>query len=117
MDFKIKKTQLIPLAWLFFLTSLVISLKEDKLSFFLGLLFSCLYMAFFFYSLKALFFKKRKKSAFVFLFTKWFFLLGVLILVSNHLSPISFLIGMGIIPALILSYFLEPTLEIYKKTT
>ena len=108
MDFKIKKTQLIPLAWLCFLTSLVISLKEDKLSFFLGFLFFYIYMAFFFYSLQALFFNKRKNLAFVFLFTKWFFLLGVLILVSNYLSLNSFLIGMGIIPALILSYFLEP---------
>ena len=109
MDFKIKKTQLIPLGCLCFLTGLVIYLKEDKLSFFLGLLFSYLYMAFFFYSLKALFFNKRRNLAFVFLFTKWFFLLGVFILVSNYLSLSSFLIGIGITPVLILSYFLDST--------
>ena len=112
MDFKIKKTQLISLVCLCFLTGLVIYLKEEKLSFFLGILFSYLYMAFFFYSLQALFFNQRKNLAFVFLFTKWLFLLGVLILASNYLSLNSFLIGMGILPVLILSYFLEPNRRI-----
>lgn len=109
MNLTNKKSLLIQLSSFFFLSSLLLYLKEDWFSFFLGLIFSYLYIGFFFYSLQTLFFKKRKNLALAFLFAKWFLLLGIFTLVSNYLSLLSFLIGMGIIPALISSYFLEPT--------
>lgn len=100
-----KKAFSVGLIFLFcILISFVFYLKEDMFSFLLGALFSYLYMSLFFYSLQALFFKKRKKVAVVFLFGKWLFLLGVLILAESYLSVFSFAIGLGMAPALILSY-------------
>ena len=101
---KLNKIAVIQLSYLLFLTGLLIYLKGDKLSFLLGLFFSYFYTRFFFYSFHAVFLKKEKRLALVFLLTRWFVLLGGLVFVINYLSLSSFLIAWGFIPALVLSY-------------
>ena len=104
-----KKNLFLQISFLFLLTSLLFYLKGEGLSFLLGALFSYFYMGVFFYSLQALFFKQKKSWVLSFFLVKWFLLLGVLIFVLNYLSILSFLIGLGMIPALIASYLLDYT--------
>ena len=102
-----RKGLLLHLLYVLILLSLLFVLKLDKLSFVIGFVFSYLYAALFFYSIKLIFTQKRKSLGLLLLFSKWLLLLVALILVAWYLDGNSFLLGLSAILAILLSYILD----------
>ena len=109
------KTSLaVQLGFLVILTTLLFVLEGEGVSFLLGIAFSYIYSGLFFYSIQFLFIKEKKSLGFLLLFSKWIFLLAVLIALSQYFSGASFLLGAGMIPAILLTCIRGAKEKMYK---
>ena len=101
------KTSLaVQLGFLVILTALLLfALEGEGGSFLLGATFSYIYAGLFFYSIQFIFIKEKRSLGFLLLSSKWIFLLAVLIVLSQYFSGGSFLLGTGMIPAILLACY------------
>ena len=108
------KSLLFQVAYASFLFIIVSLFGFSWLAFFIGLIFSQIYMLLFYYAVFMFFKQKKQTIGFIFIFIKWLFLLLTLILVSYFLEAKAFLIGFSSMLSFLVCFVFENAKKSYR---